>query len=134
AEPGHPDGHGRFGTGDADVHGRGVPELAGGGAGGRQRLAERHQASAHAPTRGVPSTVTPAVARPASALSVVACEPHAASSDSTRTVNPAAAASRAVARTQKSKAMPTTSTAVTPRARNQSGNGSPASVADSNPE
>ncbi len=58
----------------------------------------------------------------------------AVKSRSTRTVKPARAASSAVARTQWSVAMPTTSTVSTPRARSQPARSAPVSVCPSKPE
>ena len=69
-----------------------------------------------------------------SARSVVSGATPAHSSSSTVVANPAAAASSAVARTQWSVAMPTTSTSVTPRSVSQSRSSTPRGVWPSKPE
>ncbi len=80
------------------------------------------------------TTTTPACAKSASALSFVSGATAAVIPSSTRTAKPSFAASSAVARTQWSVAMPTTSTSVTSRARNQSARAEPSAAKPSKPE
>src|SRR5690349_5206484 len=76
-------------------------------------------------TTGSPTRVTPAARSSASAASTVGRATPAVRSSSTDVTNPSRFASIAVARTQWSVAMPTTSTSVTERARSQDARSTP---------
>src|SRR5690606_15062627 len=81
-----------------------------------------------------PVSSTPAARNSARARRTVSGATPAVRSNSTLVSNPAARASRAVARTQWSVAMPTTSTAWMSRARSQSVSELPSAAAPSKPE
>jgi UDP-N-acetylglucosamine 2-epimerase (non-hydrolysing) len=97
-------------------------------------LSVDHQSEAVQPTRGAPTRVTPAASSSVNAVSTVDCATPAVRSSSTVVPKPARAASRAVARTQWSVAMPTTSTSDTSRSRSHAARVSPPRVAPSKPE
>ncbi len=84
-------------------------------------------------TAGLPDSATPASRSSSTARSVVSGATPAVRSSSTCVRKPSRAASRAVARTQWSVAMPTTSTSSTSRARSQSASVVPFSSVPSKP-